>query len=84
MQDKEVPIRAVIVIVMWVLGVSMVVANLLLPEDVKVGQLGLVTVGGAMVLQIRGYFCGMHKRLTDVFQMGREFERGADKVRALR
>lgn len=83
MQDKEVSIRSVIAVMLWVGGTVLVALDLLLTRY-RIGHFGLVCVGGAMTLQVRGYFCRLHRRMSEVFTMGRDYERGEGRVRSLR
>jgi hypothetical protein len=67
---------------LWVGGSVMVLLNAVI--GIEVGQVGLACIGGAMVLNVRGFFCRMHSEMRDAFQMGRDYERGQARVRAIR
>jgi hypothetical protein len=75
MQEKEVSLRCVIATALWAAGIALVIIDMTDPPTWQPGQAGLACIGGAMVLNIRGYFIGLHRRMKDMFQMGREYER---------
>lgn len=82
MQDQEISLRAAIAAALWLAGTFLVLADIF--TKYEVGQLGLVTVGAAMVLNVRSFFCHMHRQMQDAFELGRDYERGESAVRSIR
>ncbi len=86
MEDREVSVRTVCSVTLWVIGMALVVLDAL-TEGISSGQIGLATIGGAMVLTLRGYFCTFYARQRDMFEAGRDYERSVDyddRVRSIR
>lgn len=81
-QDREVAVRAVVALAMWIVGVGLVVANIFVKPSI--GELGLTSVAGAVVMNVRGYFCRFHEQVRNGFELGRDYERGHAQVHQLR
>lgn len=84
MQDKDVSISWALAIALWTIGTMLVLWDLLAP--VPVGNLGVVIVTAATVLNIRAYFGDMHEYMRNAFELGRDYERARERsgVRSLR
>lgn len=67
---------------LWVIGSAMVVVSVFIEPGL--GHVGLALVAGGMVLHIRGFFLQFYSELKNAFELGREYERGAENVRSLR
>lgn len=84
MRDREVKLTAVVAVVFWAAGFTLVSAGIV-TEQPGLPGLGVLLgcVGG--VLQVRGFCMQVCGHLDDVFEMGREYERGRqDPVRSVR
>ena len=81
-EEREVAVRTVVAVALWGIGIGFVLVQIFTPF--RVGQVGLVCVGGAMVLNVRGYFSRLDGQMRDAFQLGRDFERGERRVHSIR
>lgn len=73
MSDRNLSALHVAASVLWALGLLLAVADVV--GLVRVAPLGLVAVGGAMTLNVRGFLCHMEQRLRRAFYAaGRDAE----------
>lgn len=57
---------------LWVLGLLCILTALFADTSPAVGQLGLYVTGGAMVLNVRTFFCRFLQREQAAFDLGLE------------
>lgn len=82
MNDRSIAIHAAISWLLWPTGFTLVCIGVL--TKFELGQLGIVLCMIAATLTVRGYFCTLHKRERDLFEMGRDYEQGLTSVRRVR
>lgn len=85
-EEKAVSLRSVVAAALWVAGIVLVLVDAA-TEHISVGQIGLTGVAGGMVLTMRGCFSSFYRHEHDVFELGRDYERGHGQespVRSLR
>ena len=82
MTDRQISTTTVTASLLWALGMALIVLDILTSRDT--GELGLYATCAGGVLNIRGFFCSLHQRETNAFEIGRDYERGASGVRRMR
>lgn len=79
MNDRSIAVHAAVAYLLWPLGVILVGLGFLVEYDL--GQVGIVLCMVGATLTVRGYFCAMHRRERNAFELGREYEQGLRRVR---
>lgn len=74
MNDRNVSLRAVLAVTLWLLGVACILIQLTAP--IAVGHLGLLLAMGGATLHVRGFFCHLIEQERNAFELGRDHERG--------
>lgn len=74
MAEKEVAVTSVAALACWVVGLTLVVIGIV--SDDAWGALGLYVAGVAGVITIRRCVMAVVHARQDVFDMGRDYERG--------
>jgi hypothetical protein len=70
MEDMTISATATLAYVLWAAGITLVLLQLV--GVVPVGQLGLVAIAAAAVLNIRGFLAEQYRRERAAFNLGRE------------
>jgi hypothetical protein len=70
MMDRKISALGTLAYALWAASFTLVIVALVTP--VKLGQLGLLLAGVAMVLNIRGFFCALHRREHAAYELGVE------------
>lgn len=79
MNDRKLSALHVTAAVCWIAGLVLVMLDLF--RLAHVHPLGLVVIGAAMTLNVRGFLCHMEQRAERAFDVGREV--GRDEVSQL-
>lgn len=70
MNDRTVSATTAAAVLLWTLGLTLVLLDLF--GHVETGELGIYATGGAMVLNIRSFFCQQREREREAYDLGRE------------
>lgn len=81
MNDSTIATTTAAALFLWPLGLLLIALDAILGWPT--GQLGIYGTCAAGVLNIRGFFCQQRHRERNAFEVGRDYQRGAE-VRSLR
>lgn len=84
MNDRNIAVHTAFSCLLWPVGTVMILIGLMTEREL--GQLGLLLAMIAAVLNVRGFFCELHRREREAFEVGREIgaESAARRLRPMR
>lgn len=81
MFERSISSTTAAAILLWPLGFILILVDVFTSH--QTGQLGLFAAAGGAVFNVRGFFCKLHKREQNAFELGRDYASSAE-VRSLR
>lgn len=79
--ERNISALLVAAIALWIVGGVLILLHVVGVFTTGFGHVGLYLAGMGGVLNIRHFFCQMHSREADAFNLGRECQ---DKIRPVR